>query len=162
MTEPIWSPGPARRQTANIRRFIERVTPDQRSARKRIGALLRRWPEAVGALATAALLWLLLVPGSGVVQAVRSIPVVVENLPEGYALAGVEPQEVEVTVSGPRRALVLGDPNAIEVRLDALLVQLGRRTFQVTPDLVTHPDGFQVHAVSPNKVRLSVVQEDGG
>ena len=23
MTEPIWSPGPARRQTANVRRFIE-------------------------------------------------------------------------------------------------------------------------------------------
>ena len=25
MTEPIWSPGPVRRQTANIRRFIELV-----------------------------------------------------------------------------------------------------------------------------------------
>jgi hypothetical protein len=40
-------------------------------------------------------------------------------------------------------------------------VQLGRRTFQVTPDLVTHPEGFQVHEVNPKSVRLSVVKEDG-
>lgn len=33
--------------------------------------------------------------------------------------------------------------------------------FQVTPDLVTHPDGFQVHGVNPEKIRLSVVRRDG-
>jgi hypothetical protein len=115
----------------------------------------------LGALAAAALLWLLVVPGSGVVRVVRSAPVVVENLPEGFVLEDVEPGEVKVTVSGPRRALVLGDPDAIGVHLDALLVQLGRRTFQVTPDLVTHPDGFQVHEVSPTEVRLSVRKDDG-
>jgi len=143
-----------------IHRFIERMTPGRRPARVQLSALLQRWPGAVGALAAAALLWLLVVPGSGVVRAVRSVPVVVENLPEGFALAGVEPEEVEVTVSGPRRSLVLGEANAIEVRVDALLVQLGRRTFQLTPDLVTHPEGFQVHEVNPNRVRLSVVKED--
>ena len=144
-----------------IHRFVEQVAPGKRPARVQLSALLRRWPEAVGALAAAALLWLLVVPGSGVVRAVRSVPVVVENLPEGFVLESVEPGEVEVTVSGPRRSLVLGEANAIEVRVDALLVQLGRRTFQVTPDLVTHPEGFQVHEVSPNRVRLSVVKEDG-
>jgi uncharacterized protein (TIGR00159 family) len=144
-----------------IHRFVERVTPRKRPARVWLSALLRRWPEAVGALAGAALLWLLVVPGSGVVRAVRSVPVVVENLPEGFVLEDVEPGEVEVTVSGPRRSLVLGEANAIEVRVDALLVQLGRRTFQVTPDLVTHPEGFQVHEVNPKSVRLSVVKEDG-
>jgi uncharacterized protein (TIGR00159 family) len=143
-----------------IHRFIERVAPAKRSTRVQLFALLRRLPEAVGAIIAAALLWLLLVPGSGVVRAVRSVPVVVENLPEGFVLESVEPGEVNVTVSGPRRALVLGEANAIEVHVDALLVQLGRRTFQVTPDLVTHPEGFQVHEVSPNSVRLSVVKED--
>jgi len=145
-----------------IHRFIERASPRKRPVRIRLSALLRRWPEAVGALATAALLWLLVVPGSGVVRAVRTVPVVVENLPEGFALAGIEPGEVEVTVSGPRRSLVLGEANAIEVRVDALLVQLGRRTFQVTPELVAHPEGFQVHEVKPERVRLSVVREDAG
>jgi uncharacterized protein (TIGR00159 family) len=144
-----------------IHRFVERVTPAKRPARARLFALLRHWPGAVGAFAAAALLWLLVVPGSGVVRAVRSVPVVVENLPEGFVLEDVEPGEVEVTFSGPRRALVLGDLDAIEVRVDALLVQLGRRTFQVTPDLVTHPDGFQVHEVNPNRVRLSVAKDDG-
>ncbi len=144
-----------------IHRFVERVAPKERSARVRLAALLRRWPEALGAFAAATLLWLLVVPGSGVVQAVRSVPVVVENLPEGFALEGVEPGEVEVTVAGPRRSLVLGEASAIEVRIDALLVQLGRRTFQLTPDLVTHPEGFQVHDVNPKSVRLSVLKEDG-
>ena len=145
-----------------IHRFIERVAPGRRPARVQLSALLRHWPGVLGALAAATLLWLLVVPGSGVVRAVRSVPVVVENLPKGFALAGVEPEEVEVTVSGPRRSLVLGEANAIEVRIDALLVQLGRRTFQVTPDLVTHPEGFQVHEVNPKQVRLSVVKEDAG
>jgi len=142
-----------------IHRFIERVSPRKRPVRVQLSALLRRWPEAVGALAAAALMWLLVVPGSGVVRAVRTVPVVVENLPEGFALKGVEPEEVEVTVSGPRRSLMLGEASAIEVRVDALLVQLGRRTFQVTPELVAHPDGFQVHEVDPKSVRLSVVKE---
>jgi len=73
----------------------------------------------------------------------------------------VEPGEVEVTFSGPRRALVLGDLDVIEVRVDALLVQLGRRTFQVTPDLVTHPGGLQVHEVNPKQIRLSVAKDGG-
>jgi len=144
-----------------IHRFVERVTPREQSVRERLSTLLRRWPEAVGALTAATLLWLLVVPGSGVVRAVRSVPVVVENLPASFVLERVEPEEVKVTVSGPRRALVLGDANAIEVRIDALLVQLGRRTFQVTPDLVTHPNGFLVHEVNPKKVRLSVVKRGG-
>lgn len=144
-----------------IHRFVERVAPQRRPAGQWIWSLVRHGPGAVAALAAAALVWLLVVPGSGVVQAVRSVPVVVENLPDGFVLEGVEPGEVEVTVSGPRRALVLGEANAIEVRVDALLVQLGRRTFQVTPDEVSHPEGFRVHEVSPRKVRLSVVQEDG-
>jgi uncharacterized protein (TIGR00159 family) len=144
-----------------IHRFVERVTPKRRPARERLSALLGRWPEAVGALTAAALLWLLVVPGSGVVTAVRSASVVVQNLPEGFVLTGVEPRAVEVTVSGPRRALVLGDPDAIEVHVDALLVQLGRRTFQVTPDLVAHPEGFQVHEVNPKQIRLSVAKDGG-
>jgi len=144
-----------------IHRFIERVTPARRPAQVRLSSLLRHWPGVLGALAAAALLWLLVVPGSGVVRVVRSAPVVVENLPAGFVLEDVEPGEVEVTVSGPRRALVLGDPDAIAVHIDALLVQLGRRTFQVTPDLVTHPNGFQVHEVNPTEVRLSVAKDDG-
>ena len=51
-----------------IHRFVERVTPKQQSARRRMSALLRRWPEAVGALAAAAFLWLLVVPGSGAIR----------------------------------------------------------------------------------------------
>jgi uncharacterized protein (TIGR00159 family) len=144
-----------------IHRFVERVKPAKRPARAWLSALLRHWPGAVGAFAAAALLWLLVVPGSGVVRAVRSVPVVVENLPEGFVLEDVEPGEVEVTLSGPRRALVLGDLDVIEVRVDALLVQLGRRTFQVTPDLVTHPGGLQVHEVNPKQIRLSVAKDGG-
>jgi uncharacterized protein (TIGR00159 family) len=144
-----------------IHRFVEQVTPKPKAAKQRLTALLRRWPEAVGALSAAALLWLLVVPGSGVVRAVRSVPVVVENLPDGFVLERVEPREIEVTVSGPRRALVLGEADDIEVRIDALLVQLGRRTFEVTPDLVRLPEGFHLHEVNPKKIRLSVAKREG-
>ena len=42
------------------------------------------------------------------------------------------------------------------VRLDALLVQLGRRTFTLELDQVESPEGIRALSVEPAKVRLSV------
>ena len=137
---------------AEIRDFLAEVggAGPERSRRG-----LRPWLEALGALLVAVALWAGLVPGSGVVEDVRPAAVEVENLPAGYRLIAVDPSEIEVTLSGPRR-LFPAKPEAIRVRIDAALVELGRRTYRVAPAQVEHPSGLTVLDVAPDRVRLSV------
>jgi hypothetical protein len=130
------------------------------------GALQRRRlaahaPEALLAVAVASAAWLLTASGSDVAEAVRSAPVVVENLPAGYVVESVAPAEVEVTLSGPRRALFFGDPSPLRAPIDARLVRLGRRTFQIAPGQVEAPPGLEVVAVEPAQVKISVREVEG-
>ena len=108
------------------------------------------------ALALSLASWLAFVPGSTVDQVTQSVPVVVENMPAGYVLVQVEPDEVEVTLAGPRRELLLAQTADFQVTINALLVKFGRRTFAVSPKAVRHPTDLKVLAVKPEKVRLSV------
>lgn len=138
-----------------LRHFVERVTPVP------VGEVRRRWlavrgPEALLAVALAAVGWLLAASGSDVAETVRAASVVVENLPAGYVLERVEPQELAVTLAGPRRNVYFGDSGPLQATIDAHLVQLGRRTFRVTPELIEPPAGLTVLAVEPPQVRLSV------
>jgi diadenylate cyclase len=132
----------------------------------------RRWPltvrglpirgrDAALALAVAFGLWLLFVPGAASIQGSFQVPVVVENLPAGFALESVEPAEVTVTFTGPRRDVYLAGRTDLSLHVDALLVQLGRRTFQLEADSVSHPRGLSVVGIEPSSVRLSV-QRTGG
>ena len=121
-------------------------------------ASLERWPEALMAMAGAVVLWFVFVAGSGLVEVTRTAPVVVENLPEGWVLEMVEPSSVEVLVEGPRRQVYLAGNGELSVHVDALLVQLGRRTFTLSPESVQHPPGLEVLGLEPSRVRLSVAR----
>jgi uncharacterized protein (TIGR00159 family) len=115
-----------------------------------------RWREAALALGIAVALWLLFVPGSTVDEASFPAPVVVEKIPDEYELEAVEPAEVEITLSGPRRLLVLAGGRRCQVRVDALLARLGRRTFRLGKEDVDHPEGLEVVRVRPDSVRVSL------
>lgn len=125
-----------------------------------VRAILRRWPEALMAVVGAAVLWLIFVAGSGLVEVTRTAEVVVENLPDGWVLESVEPREVQVVVEGPRNQLYLAGDDGLSVHVDALLVQLGRRTFTLSADSVSHAPGLAVVSLEPTRVRLSVTRAD--
>jgi len=144
-----------------IRRFMMERGPKRVERRSRGREVLQRWPEALLATGASAGLWLLLVPGSTVGEFQRSIPVVIENLPPGYAIESVEPTEVDVVFEGRRRDLYLAGQQAkLEVHVDALLVQLGRRSFDVGPEDVQHPEGVTPLRVNPTRIKLNVVQSN--
>jgi len=115
-----------------------------------------RWREAALALGLASALWFVRVPGSTVAEVVRTAPVVVDKLPSGFELESVDPESVNVTVQGLRRDLIFQSREAIVVRLDALLVKLGRRTFQIDASNIRTPAGLEVVDVDPPQVVLSV------
>jgi hypothetical protein len=113
------------------------------------------WIELGSAVALALGLWALLVPGA--THVVRTVParIVVENLPRDFVLESIEPEQVEVTLSGRRRDLLLA-PADTAVRVDALLAELGRRTFELDRDKVRHPANLEVEAIDPPRVKISV------
>jgi diadenylate cyclase len=146
-----------------LRAFVDETRPQPAAlpSRKRLLGRFREWGVA---LAIAAGLWIVVVPGSEVSETTLSIPVGVSNLPAGHTLESVTPASVTVTVTGVRRRLFVLQPSDVTVNVDALLTQLGRRTFELTPQSVRAPRGVTVTAVEPDRVLLDlrVPERDGG
>lgn len=127
--------------------------------------LLRRVGlEGLIALAIALSLWLVLIPGSVVEERSFHLPVVIQNVPAGFELQEASPSEVEVVVSGARRALYLLDPTKYSIRIDATLSQLGRRTFALSPSHLMLAPELEVVSFSPSQVKVLVraVEKVGG
>ncbi len=141
--------------TPELRRFLAEPAAEARgpARRRRLRAV---WRDAAVAIGIALGLWVVFVPGSTIGQATFEAPVEVDNMPEGWTIDTVEPGEVAVTLSGPRRSLYLASRGELAVQVDALLVQLGRRTFSIGPDSVRHPEGLSVVQIDPQAVKISV------
>ncbi|MFQ5513226.1 MAG: diadenylate cyclase [Myxococcota bacterium] len=107
-------------------------------------------------VATATLLWALLVPGSHPAEITLPIPVEVRGLPEELELEEVEPAEIRATLRGRRRDLLLLDDESLRLRVDASLAALGRRTFEISAHDVQLPSGMAVQALQPKRVRISL------
>jgi uncharacterized protein (TIGR00159 family) len=125
------------------------------------GWLQPRFRDALLAVGIAAGLWVVQVPGSVVTEVEVQAPVVVEKLPEEFRLETIDPQIVTVRLTGRRRDLVLARNGSVEVRVDALLSRLGRRTFPLTPELVEHPEGLEVTSIRPDRVKISIGSAEG-
>ncbi|MDE2707196.1 MAG: diadenylate cyclase [Gemmatimonadota bacterium] len=154
-TEPI-KPGDLRDK---IQDHLEHTGTEVKERRVEWRWLGRRLVEGLLSFALALGAWLVFVP---VEKAVLQVRVEVENVPEGYALTGVSPQEVEVEVAGPRRAMLLASNADFQVVIDADLVRLQRRTFEVSAQSVRHATGLEIKSIKPEKVKLTVQQARGG
>jgi len=122
---------------------------------RRVG---RRWREGLVAVGAAFALWSVAIPGADIGLVTREVPIRVWNLPDGYLLEEIDPPVVEVQLEGRRRDLVMASSDAVGIEVDAFLVQLGRRTFQIDAEQVTHPEDVRVVGVRPSKIKLSVVK----
>jgi len=136
----------------------QRPVTEQKSAR---GWLQPRFRDALLAIGIAAGLWVVQVPGSVVTEVEVDAPVVVEKLPKELRLEGVEPDRIRIRLAGRRRDLVLARNGSVEVRIDAVLARNGRRTFQITPELIEHPEGLDVTSIRPDRVKLTIVPAEG-
>jgi diadenylate cyclase len=130
--------------------------PLERSAHGQLRLLRNRAGQVLLASAASLLLWALLVPGSKVATRTFVVPVEVDNLPTGYELRSVNPHDVNVTVTGVRRALFFVQARSLRVTLDVFLAQLGRRTFDISPQSVKCPPNVVVAAVEPERVEVSL------
>jgi len=145
---------------APIRDFLDNLSPREGRRRARVWSALAHWREGVLALPVAALLWFLAVPGATVIEDERMVAVTVGGIPADYQVEYVDPPSVALTLSGRRIDLFLLAPEAVEVRVNAVLVELGRRSFVLTPDNVRHPEGIEVRSIQPDSVKISLREKD--
>ena len=101
-------------------------------------------------------LWYVFVAGSIVEERTLDLPVGFEGLPAELELASVSPPRVAVTFRAPRRAFQLSGDDGYEVRVDAGLASLGRRTFGLRHGDVRRPAGVELVAIEPDQVRISL------
>jgi uncharacterized protein (TIGR00159 family) len=142
--------------TAKVREHLEEEAGPEPAPSEPFRLLRKNWREAAIAVGVSVVLWALVIPGSKESERTVRVPVVIENLPVGYALENVDPAEVEATVSGLRRDLFFLDSLRMEAAIDSFLVQLGRRTFEVAPESVRHSGRVTVTAVEPRRVSVLV------
>jgi len=121
-----------------------------------VASVRRNGRDLLLALAVSAVLWVAMVPGSEVQETTIRVRVVVQDLPPGYTLQKVDPEEVLVTASGSRRTLLFTRPGDFEVDVDGILVQLGRQRFKVETSAVKHPRGITILAVQPDRINVVV------
>jgi uncharacterized protein (TIGR00159 family) len=145
-----------------VEEFLRSRQPLPERYRTWTEALLHQWPLKGAAAAIALALWLLFVPGSKISRATWVLPVTVENLPSEYTLQSVQPAEVEVTLSGVRRAFYLFDSRRLQVVIDGSLAALGRRTFRITEENLRLPREIVLEQVRPPTVRIVVERQTPG
>jgi hypothetical protein len=139
-----------------IREFFDQLVPARNNRPDRFRRLRRQWREGLIALPIAGLLWLLAIPGSTVVELEREVRVSVGALPERYEIEAIDPERVSVTFAGRRRDLYFLRPGELEVRIEPILVDQGRRSFSVTREDVHHPEAVEVLGVEPDRGRLAL------
>ena len=112
--------------------------------------------ETSVALGLVIALWYLFVPGSRTVEFTFEVPVMVQNLPAGFAVGSIEPGSVRAKFTGPRRAFYIFDEKRLEATIDGSLVKLGRRTFQLGHENLHYPEDLTLQDIDPSRVRVVV------
>ena len=112
--------------------------------------------EGLLAFAAATALWMFLVPGSEIVEVELPASIEARNLPPDLRIVASDPAEATVLLRGPRRELLLAERSGLEVRIDAYLARLGRRTFALEPSQIQGHGGATIVAIHPERVRLDL------
>lgn len=141
-----------------VEAFLARTARRRREPwlKSRLELARQNWKEGILAVAVATGLWLHTVPGATLDRSSKAIPIVVDNMPNGYRVSAISPPTVDVEFEGLRRDLDLANADQLHIRLDGVLVQLGRRTFAIAPDQVEHPPELRVVGLFPMQVKLEV------
>jgi len=139
-----------------LKREMRKAPRDKQGKSAILAAFSKNWLDRLAAVALAVVAWFVFASGSQIVQRTVPVPVMVENIHPSFNVEGIEPKDVSVTVTGLRRDVYLLDPSTLEVRVDAFLIGLGRRTFEVSSNDVSHPSALTVLDIEPRRVTLSV------
>ena len=150
--------GNAEELLGRIDAFLQRTARRRREPwlQSRLALAREHWKEGLLAVAIASGLWLHMVPGATLDRSSKAIPIVIENLPEGYRVSAINPPSIEVEFEGRRRDLMMAGSDEFQVRVDGFLAERGRRTFEIDPNKVEHPSALRIVGIEPQKVKIQI------
>jgi DNA integrity scanning protein DisA with diadenylate cyclase activity len=155
--DPVASPGELERRIEDFRRKMAPVVAERWGRR----FLTQRLPLKILSAVVAVGLWLIAF-GYRNDTAVRtiSVPVVVENLTEGWEVDGLRPIEVRVALSGPLYEIERLSDAELSVSVDVQQEPLspGAQRVLLTAADVNIGEQFTVQSLRPNVVRFSATQ----
>src|SRR5262245_526328 len=143
-----------------LQQFLQEKYPLPANKKWHSVQLLREnWLAKAVTVVLAIGLWYVLVPGSERIEATYSIPVIVENLPQDFAIKSLTRDFVQATFVGPKRAFYLFDPSKLKVNIDASQIESGRRTFRITEQNIRFPKDIVLQELTPSTLQISVSRQ---
>ncbi|HEY4613414.1 MAG TPA: diadenylate cyclase [Bacteroidota bacterium] len=114
----------------------------------------KSYKELAIALVATVTLWFFFVHEAKNDYRTYTLPVVYENIPTGMAVERIEPEHIEVTFSGVRRAFWFVDSEEIKVSLKAASDSRGTIRKTITRPDVVSPEGLTLESIEPNQVTV--------
>ena len=112
--------------------------------------------EKLVALGLAVTLWTVVVHRSEVVQRSFKIPVTYGMLGTNLVVQTVQPGNVRVTFSAPRKEFDFVRPGDILLRLLLWNTQKGRHQFLINNENLRYPPGLEIQDIEPRQVTLDI------
>lgn len=113
------------------------------------------------AFGLAGLLWFLQVHGSKVVYRTYTLPIDYPELPAELAIAELDPQQVEITFSGPRRSFYFIPKEKMQLVPKGWQAKEGERMLRISASDLTVPKNFAIENIAPSRIRVKIVKRGG-
>ena len=79
-------------------------------------------------------------------------------LPANLTLAVLEPREINITLSGPRRAFYFINPSEIRLFLRPRAFEEGKKAIEISSSDLSIPTGLELETLEPRRI-LAVVKQ---
>lgn len=119
----------------------------------------RNYREKVIAIVATSLLWFFFVHEARIDYRTYALPVKYENLSAKLVIQELEPYEIEITLSGPRRAFYFFNQNRINISLNLSGAKKGVIKRTITRSDVSSPEGLFIENIQPNQISLHISEK---
>jgi uncharacterized protein (TIGR00159 family) len=135
--------------------FFGETTPERDSTAWR-RFFTRNLREKLIAVGLAVSLWFVLVHEAAPVYRSFRLPVKFAHLPPNFRITRVEPSEVEVTLSAPRKSMYFVKDTSVGLAVRTWDLEPGRTRVAITASDVLLPQGVVLENIKPREVEIEV------
>ncbi len=138
-----------------LQQFHQEVAP-RGGTRPWMEFFKRNYKEKAIAITVTIFLWFFFVHESRIEYRSYVVPIEYGNLPPGMVVQRIEPPQVEVTFSGPKRSFYFVSPGRIGVLVKLFDISKGTIKKGITRSNITFPEGLSIENVQPHEVTVVV------
>jgi len=143
---------------ARLEAFLRRTSHRRRESwLKGYLALSReRWREGIVAGCLATGFWLYSAPRESLDRGFKVVPVVIDNLPDGFRVASIDPPAIEIEFEGRARDLMMAPTGDFQIHVDADRMAAGQGSLTIDHHQVEHPPELRIVGLDPPQIRLEL------